>query len=255
MKTWENSGPIEACFISTKENFLQNKVRGANYISKYNFLKKELVANTELICAKVDDFSKFADSKILVVGGGPTAVERDWNTEDYDYIFSCNHFFISEKLKDKKVDLCLLCDEVKVLSDDFINYCKKFQPYIGFEDFNGSMEDVQKLSEIFPDKVFQCLTRFQGKIGVAVKLIILATIFGAKQVDFIGVDGTPPDYKQGEIGLHSFQKNKVFVTGYPYNLLLQHYKTLKDYLENDIGKDIIYNNLGAGHEYNNLSKL
>ena len=255
MKTWENVGPVEACFISTKDDFLQNKIRGAGYISKYNFLENSLVANTELICAQIEDFSKFAESKILVVGGGPTASERDWDVKDYDYIFSCNHFFVSDKLKDKKVDLCLLCDEVKVLSEDFINYCKKHQPYIGFEDFNGSMEDVKKLNEIFPNKLFQCITRFQGKIGVAVKLIILATILGAKQVDFVGVDGTPPDYQQGKIAEHSFQKNKTFACGYPYDLLLNHYKTFKDYTENDIGKDVTYNNLGAGHEYNNLSKL
>ena len=31
--------------------------------------------------------------------------------------------------------------------------------------------------------------------------------------------------------------------------------SLKDYLENDIGKNTIYNNLGEGHEYNCLSKV
>lgn len=254
MKTWENSNPIEACFISDKSNFLKNKVRGFNYISKYSFLENELLGNEDIILGRID-FEKFQSSKILVVGGGPTTSERSWNVDDYDYVFSCNHFFVSKALKDKKVDLCLICDEVNVLSNEFLNYCNKYKPYVGFEDFNGNLSKVKQLNEIIQNRVFQCVTRFQGKIGVAPKLLILATLFGAKQVDYVGIDGVPKGYKKGQIGKHSFQEGKPFTTNYSYDTILNHYKTLKDYLENDIGKNTIYNNLGEGHEYNCLSKV
>lgn len=255
MKTWENSNQLDACFVSTKENFIKSKIDGLSYLSKYEILGHNLVKNQDFIYADIEDFKKFKNSKILVVGGGPTALERDWDPNDYDYIFSCNHFFLSDKLRRQKVDLCILCAEVDIFSQPFLNYVSEFKPYIGFEDYWLPPQNVQTLQSFFPDLVFQCRSRFQGKIGVAPKLLILATVLGAKEVHYIGVDGTPPDYKQGDVSLHSFQKNKKFACNYDYNKLLIHYQTLKDFLENDIGKDVVYKNLGAGHEYNCLSKV
>ena len=38
------------------------------------------------------------DSKILIVGAGPSTNEVKWYNLEYDYIFSCNHFFLNEKI-------------------------------------------------------------------------------------------------------------------------------------------------------------
>ena len=50
----------------------------------------------------LDEFEKFKDSKILVVGAGPSTNEVKWYNLEYDYIFSCNHFFLNEKIRNTK---------------------------------------------------------------------------------------------------------------------------------------------------------
>ena len=49
----------------------------------------------------MDEFDKFKDSKILIVGAGPSTNEVKWHNLEYDYIFSCNHFFLNERLTTK----------------------------------------------------------------------------------------------------------------------------------------------------------
>ena len=98
--------------------------------------------------------------------------------------------------------------------------------------------------------------RYQPKTGVAPKLIVLATLLGAKEVHYVGVDGPPKNKIQGEADdTHSFEKNKPWGTHYPYKLFLNHYKCLKLYLETEIGKSVIYKNLGEGHEHNMMSRI
>jgi len=254
--TWENSNPNEACFITSPERFLSNKTRGLDYLSRYSFLSEEVEGTDEMFTSNPEKFKKYEGKKILVVGAGPTTNERDWDPEAYDFIFSCNHFFLNAKLKRTKVDLCLLCNEVQLDGKDFLEYIKTNRTSIGFEDYNADANNVRRLRDLVDNDIFFCLLRFQGKIGVAPKLIVLATLLGARQVDFVGVDGPPSkNYKLGDDSNHSFQKGKPCTSNYPYELIYNHYLVLKTYLEKGIGKDVIFNNLGAGHECNVLSKI
>jgi len=252
--TWENSSPNEACFITSPERFLSNKTRGLDYLSRYSFLSEEVEGTDEMFTSNPEKFKKYEGKKILVVGAGPTTNERDWDPEAYDFIFSCNHFFLNAKLKRAKVDLCLLCDEVQLDGKDFLEYIKTNRTSIGFEDYNADINNVRELKGSVDNDIFFCLLRFQGKIGVAPKLIILATLLGAAEVDYVGVDGTPKKYKIGGECKHSFQKGKSWTTNYPYELTTSHYSCLKNYL-NKIGRGTKLRNLGAGHEHNAMSKI
>ena len=278
--TWENcspGGPNEhllsfwsfACFISSRENFPTNKVRGVDYLHKYNFLGKELTATSEIIYRKIPEFEKFKGKKILVLGAGPTTNWYDWNPDEYDYIFSCNHFFLNEKIRKIKVDLAIATSEVNLKGKEFLNYIQDNDTILGFEDRNGPLKYVAKLRETVKNSIFQCVIRFQGKTGVAPKLVILATLLGARQVDYVGIDGPPKgvdshdwnnclqstgNYSPMKDDSHSFQKNKAWSVPYPYELFEKQYKCFKTYLD-EIGKGVIYNNLGAGHEQNIISKI
>ena len=53
------------------------------------------------------DFSKYIDKNILIIGGGTSTLDVKWENLDYDYIWSCNDFYISERLENKKIDLVL----------------------------------------------------------------------------------------------------------------------------------------------------
>ena len=253
---WENSNSVDSCFISRATTFANNKTRGGNYLNRYNFLNRELIRTPEIICRDTPELKKFKNKKILVVGAGPTTNWHDWNPDDYDHIFSCNHFFLNKKLSKCKVDLILLCDEVNLLREDFLKYLNNNNTIVGFEDYNKNPNNIEELKNKIDNPIFDCVLRFQGKIGVAPKLIILAALLGAKQVDYVGVDGPPSkDYKAGDPSNHSFEENKPCRDGYPYEILFRHYLCLKIYLEKLIGKDVIFNNLGAGHECNVLSKI
>ena len=95
--TWETSNTL-SCFITSSNCFANNITRGANYLAKYNFLKQDLVKTSEIIYRDNPQLKKFKNKKILVLGAGPTTNWYDWNPDEYDYIFSCNHFFLNEIL-------------------------------------------------------------------------------------------------------------------------------------------------------------
>ena len=61
-------------------------------------LVRNVSTNGEFIYQNSPELQKIKGSKVLIVGGGPSASDVDWDTEDYDYIISLNHFYKSEKL-------------------------------------------------------------------------------------------------------------------------------------------------------------
>lgn len=254
-QTWTTHGIIEACFIENEKNFAKNKYRGADYIERYGFLNHPVVVRNHFFTPEIEEFKKFKNSKILVIGGGPTTNEIDWNPKDYDFIFSCNHFFLNEKIKNIKVDLCFICSEVNILSQPFLEYLTKFKTYVGFEDYYDPAFEVDRLNSIIYNKVFCCISRFQGRIGVGPKLALFAAHLEASEIHMVGIDGVPSNYQKGQCSKHSFQSNKKFQTNYPYDLILNHYAQFKRFFYEDLGKNIIIKNLGEGHEYNCLSKI
>ena len=97
---WTNKDSKNSFFISDQKNFVNGNRFDLNFINQYygpffeNILDNAK-RNTEIMYWNLPELQKFKHSKILVVGGGPSAKERDWNTDNYDYIFSCNHFFLN----------------------------------------------------------------------------------------------------------------------------------------------------------------
>ncbi|SVB67547.1 uncharacterized protein METZ01_LOCUS220401, partial [marine metagenome] len=89
--------------------------------------------NTDIVYNYLDEFDKFKDSKILIVGAGPSTNEVKWHNLDYDYIFSLNHFYLNSNLKNRKVDIAIVGGEVDYQSDDFLNYVNEFNPILMFE--------------------------------------------------------------------------------------------------------------------------
>ena len=78
----------------------------------------------------------------------------------------------------------------------------------------------------------------------------MATLFGARQVDIVGMDGMSRQEKVGDETEHSFEANKKRKGTCNYNLYLRHHNVLWDYLLNDIGKNTKFQNLGEGHPVN-----
>jgi len=105
---WFNSTVPDSSFISSSEDFVNNKKRGLIYIKNAAVPwlgGGETIISSEVIYQKNSRLEKFKNSKILIVGGGPSTDENNWNPEEYDFVWSTNHFFMNEKIK--KVDIAL----------------------------------------------------------------------------------------------------------------------------------------------------
>ena len=253
-RTWHNTNHVESCFVSNAESFATNKIRGVNHLDKYDFIEGEITKTSEIIYKNNSDLNKFKNKKVLVIGAGPTTNHIEWNPDNYDYIFSCNHFFLGEKVKDIKVDLALIGSEVDIESQEFIDYVSKNKTIIGLEDYQPPISKVRR-AKLKIDNVFLPLTlRYQGKNGVAPKVVILAALLGARYIDFVGIDGFPKGFEVGAEHEHAFEHNKLINIPHSYEMYTMHYQCFKKYLK-ELSKDIIYKNLGEGHELNHLGAL
>ena len=141
----------------------------------------------------LDEFEKFKDSKILIVGAGPSTNEVKWYNLEYDYIFSLNHFYLNSDLKNRKVDIAVVGGEVDYQSDDFLNYVNEFNPILMFElhsKWEKEKTYLRLLYENYP-KLSCFNTRVYGKLGGAPRLLMFALEMKPKELYFVGLDGGP----------------------------------------------------------------
>ena len=146
---------------------------------------------TEELFIKPDqNFDFVKDKSVLVVGGGPSSKNLTSEIiESYDLVFSCNHFFKNELLKKHKVSLALIGDEVDFSDKEFIEYLNEYNTILGFEHSSTrSTINLISLKENYP-LCFIYLSRYFSRLGYAPRACILAKLFDAKKVDFIGIDG------------------------------------------------------------------
>lgn len=270
--TWMNSESMVSSFIAPKYQFLASKNKTCNseyawdirYVMGYygSHFGKEIVCNEEIMYLNHKKLLKFKGSKILVVAGGPTAKEVPWNPEDYDYIFSCNHFFLSEKMKNINVDFTVVGGEIDMSSDneEFHNYMKNHDTILCFEDrfAKEASEYFDRMNYRYEDRCVYAHTRYRGKPGVGLRLILYACFFGAAEVHFVGVDGMAEDTKEGDLHNHAFQEEKCYShKSLDYGIYRRHYVVFWDYILNNLKlhKKIKFQNLGEGHERNQTTTI
>ena len=253
---WTNSSSRESFFISSKQDFLHNNRWNLDYVLQYygDILGKEIVSNQEIVYKDLPELEKFKGSKVLIVGAGPTANQSAWDPQDYDFIFSCNHFYLNEKLRATDVAFALFTTETDFSEENkaFHNYIKNNSTIICFEDrFQPTeREPFQLIKDLYPEKTMYAHTRYRGKIGAVPRLVCMAVLFGCAEIHLVGFDGLKKDQKVGDTQGHAFQKGKIIQGTANYDLYRRHYVAFWDYILNDIGKDVKFQNLGEGHENN-----
>ena len=183
----------------------------------------------------------------MLVGGGPSA-NGDWDAHKYDYLWSINHFFKNEKLKDKKVDLAMIMGEPDIKADDFIKYRDKNETFIGFE-----IHDRWPSYEFDDYTKYFCMhTRFYGRLGAGARMKIFAAHLGFQKVMFTGFDGPEAIFN----GDHAFEPGKTTLPGVFQNLRVenvsyfwkQQYDYLWDYIHN-LYPNTKFRNIGGGKKY------
>jgi hypothetical protein len=253
---WTNSSSRESFFISSKQDFLYNNRWNLNYVLQYygEILGKEVVSNQEIVYKDLPELEKFKGSKVLIVGGGPTANQTNWNSQDYDYVFSCNHFYLNEKLNSTDVALATFTTETDFseANTELHRYLENNSTIVCFEDrFQpNEREYFQLINNKFPGRAMFAHTRYRGKIGAVPRLVCIASLLGCREIHVVGLDGLAKGNKIGDSAEHSFQKGKIVQGTADYDLYRRHYVAFWDYILNDIGKNIRFQNLGEGHKNN-----
>ena len=151
----------------------------------------------------------FFDKRILIIGGGPSTLSFDFSlVQQYDHVWSMNHFFRNPELKNIKLSLIALSPENNLSDQGLNSYIQKFNPLVGFEPrarWRIPIE-ISTAKQFSKDKkCFSFMTYYGGKNGVGSRLINLASEFGAKEVSFIGLDGIPKIFDK----VHAFEKGKA----------------------------------------------
>ena len=224
------------------------------YVNHYfsAFTNNDLRLSSNLIASNPEILNKIPGSKILIVGAGPTANEVDWKASDYDYVLTCNHFFMNKKLSViPNILLAFIGNEVDTQSQAFRTYFENSDTVICFENVSIPQEVFPQIIDQYGiEKTMFVHTRYRSKIGTTARLVAFAAELNPKEVHIVGMDGVAKNAKHGDSTPHSFEPGKHIQGTYDYDLYRHHYVVLWDQLLNELNPNIIYKNLGEGHELN-----
>jgi len=199
---------------------------------------------------------KFRDKKILVLGGGTSTLDIKWEKLDYDYIWTCNDFYISKRLKNIKIDLILISYNTDIVDNNLKTRLRKDNPLILVEPHHYREKINSKELSLFSKEfnVYQIHIPFEFKniAGAASRLVKLALMCNPKTVYFAGVDGFNTSFSNKHaftehIGLKDTDTRREYKTYYEGFM-----KYFKHLLELDYKK---LQNLGEGFDYNIGSEI
>jgi hypothetical protein len=251
-----NIDTSEACMLTNEENFAVDGYHGGPSISSiYEAFFCNIKKESEMFYSYNEQYEKYKDSKILIVAAGPSASDKKWSEHDYDFLWSCSHYYKADFLKDFEMDLVNLGNEVNLQDPELLARLARDKSNIVFDakvtrnlgSFSNFCTSVENLKEFYH-------TRYFGKIGTASRMLVFASLLGASEISFAGVDGIAKTEKDGAIS-NSFEIGKKQKGPWGYNLFKRQYVMLWEYLLFNIGKEIRYHNLGEGHVCNMTTEI
>ena len=251
----------QSSFVSNVHDFINNKYKGESYIKeRIGFAqvpKYDLKIDNEAIYQTHPFINTFKDTKVLMLGAGPSS-KQIFNTDHYDHVITCNHFFLNNQFLDIDFSMVCLGDEID-LSAPMLNqylYTHK-NTHVCFE--NRSITPFwQAFCSKYGDRTFFAHSRYHSRIGAVCRIIALLCIFKVKQIDVAGMDGYITKSNKNKY-TNIFQPNKPqsdkgkedeIVTKYD-----EQYLTFWDYVLHDIGRNVKFVNLGRGYECNFSDKV
>jgi hypothetical protein len=192
---------------------------------------------------------KFINKNILILGAGTSTLDVKWENLEYDYIWTCNDFYISERLSDTKIDLALIGYNTDIQNTSFRDRLRKDDPMILIEPYHYREKVHSKELKEFSSKfdVFWVDIPFNSIAGAAARLVKLALMCSAKNIYFAGVDGFNRDFSNahaftGHVGLKDTDTRREYEI-YHEGFI----NCFKEYLNDDYS---CLQNLGEGYDYN-----
>lgn len=207
---------------------------------------------------------KYKDKTILIVGGGTSTLDRKWENLDYDYIWTCNDFYLEDRLLQVSIDLYLLAYTTNLKSKKLIDKINKDKSTVLLEPTHYRGKQRTEEFRIFEKAINSKLVHRDIdtilpmhspglKSGAAFRLIMLALNTEASNIYFIGFDG----FNRKFTNKHAFTKHVGLKdsdtrrdwegTEYGYKEVFQSSFTLLAELDKTKKR---LQNLGEGLEYN-----
>jgi|TARA_R100001163_G_C5012814_1_gene158151 hypothetical protein len=197
---------------------------------------------------------KFKDKTILVLGAGNSTLDVKWENLDYDYLWTCNQFFLLDRIDNVKVDLVTLGYNVNLYDKKLHKKLTEDSPLTLIETHHYREKIHSKELKDFSSKfdVHQIHIPLDSLAGAASRLVKLALMCDAKKVYFAGVDGFNKTFTNkhaftGHVGLKDTDTRREY--SIYYEGFMKFYKHLLDF---DYSK---LQNLGEGFDYNNASEI
>ena len=137
----------------------------------------------------------YSGSSILIIGGGPSANDIDWNSIKTDHIWTCNKFYDNPKFQDIKVDYAVMAPHMELLDNkNLMEYLERHpETSITFETERGCYEkDWQKMYNFILNnfsRSFVYGVRYRSQLGITSRQICLAIFLGFKDIYIVGFDG------------------------------------------------------------------
>ena len=249
------SSPKEFSFYHQPENFLQFEPWGKFHLQNVlgQYIGDDCTMTSEAIFHNHPELEKYKDSTILIVGAGPSTVDVDWEDEERDFTWSCTKFYLNDKLQDCGVDFASVGGNVDLADPQFQSFITRHKTLCAFEGGVSPFktgEQINSFKDAFPEQTTYFHTRYFSKLGSVARLIVFASLLGAKEIKFIGFDGNPTKQKhafEGEQKSH----DEVWRNSSSLNMYRRQFAIFWDYLLK-MDNGILYTNLGKGHP-NNLT--
>jgi len=155
--------------------------------------------------------------KVLILGGGTSTLDVYWEGLEYDELWTCNDFYLEQRLLDVKVDLYMLgfmTDTTSTVLSDKLNKDHPFtfyepQYYRGkdntdeFKNFTSRLS-IPVYSTSIPIPAHEKEYMAMQKSGACFRLVLLAYQMKASKVYFAGFDGFNKEFSN----IHAFTKHR-----------------------------------------------
>jgi hypothetical protein len=212
------------------------------------FTEKGNVVTPEGTYTEIGQVDRYRDKKILIIGAGPsTELLTDEDVDAVDYVWSCNHFFKHSKVKELKLDLVSIGNEVNL--DKSMTWFRENPQTLAMMNFTISRnQNASKFAMKHP--TFAYASRWFGRIGEVPRMAAMAALWAAKEIHIIGMDGHAPEVLKSKKSDSVFQPNKhLKLSSYDYNYQRRQFVVWCDYMKTTFpGTKLV--NLGSRHEDN-----
>ena len=202
----------------------------------------------------------FYKKTILVVGGGTSTLDIKWENTHYDYLWTCNDFYLEDRVKSKNIDLYMLGHQTDITSIDLVEKLKENKPFTFYEPIYYRGKQNTSEFKNFVNKIGYPAynmdipyhdTKYSHaqKAGATFRLIQLALMTNASYINFVGFDGFNKDFSNVHAftkvkGLKETDTRRDWKAGY-YDVFTEAYKYL--FAMKDSHR---LQNLGEGLDYN-----